>query len=809
MLIVEFYTLGGIDVLNGLNEGVHSGLNVSESTEHTEVDEAAGNLVTSTDNNAILNARHEADRCRYTPLLDDTGSIVCINNTQQVLGGLWGNVKNTRDWSQVSLAAKNLLVDVANDVEHTSNGRKTLRNIVCACNTTGVNGTHGQLSTRLTNGLSCDNTNCSTNVDRTTGGKIPAVALLADAVLRLTGQKRTELNLSKAVLNKTLKILLGLNIATSRDKNLASVWIADILKGAAANQVSINRSLTRLNQRIGNCLISAAVLLADNDVLRNVDESTSQVTRVGGVGCGIYQALTSAVGRNEVLKRLKTLAEVCLNWKVDGFTGHIRHQASHTSKLAKLCLRTTSSRVSHHVNWVVLCKACKHLRAEKIGALGPCINNLNVTLSLGKEAVLVVLVDLVNAVLCLLKQLWLVWRNDSVPNRNGQTSKSCVVETSLLDVVQNWLNISHWVTVAAIVDQNTNVGLNHLVVDVWVILWQALTVEDNATNSGLKTLGALSNVQVLILTTASHNAEDSTIAISNVCILGAYADNNLCLKIKVTVSLNSQKSILKACKGKSLSVFTGLLGSEVVDTKDHILRRNGQNLTRSRASEVVAGEHQNASLCLCLSRKWHVNRHLVAVEVCVEWCADQRVQVDCLTLDKDWLKCLDRQTVKGRCAVEKNEAVLNDLIQNVPNNWSTTVNSALCALNVFNLAKLNQTTHDKWLEELKCHSGWKTALVQFQVWVNNNDGTARVVNTLTQKVLTEATLLTLKGLSKRLQRTSTTTSDGTTTATVVKQSVNGLLKHALLVVNNDGRCVKVKQALKTIVTVNNTTIQIV
>ena len=121
------------------------------------------------------------------------------------------------------------------------------------------------------------------------------------------------------MLNKTLKILLGLNIATSRDKNLASVWIADILKGAAANQVSINRGLTRLNQWVRDCLIGTTVLLADNDVLCNVNESTSQVTRVGGVGCGIYQTLTSAVGRNEVLKRLKTLTEVCLNWKVDGF----------------------------------------------------------------------------------------------------------------------------------------------------------------------------------------------------------------------------------------------------------------------------------------------------------------------------------------------------------------------------------------------------------------------------------------------------------------------------------------------------------
>ncbi len=87
----------------------------------------------------------------------------------------------------------------------------------------------------------------------------------------------------------------------------------------------------------------------------------------------------------------------------------------------------------------------------------------------------------------------------------------------------------------------------------------------------------------------------------------------------------------------------------------------------------------------------------------------------------DWLKCLDRQT-EGWCAVEKNGRVLNDLIQNVPNNWGTICQQRFAPpFNVFN-SGAQPNDDNKWLEELKCHSRWKAAIAA--MWVNNNDGTA-------------------------------------------------------------------------------------
>ena len=96
--------------------------------------------------------------------------------------------------------------------------------------------------------------------------------------------------------------------------------------------------------------------------------------------------------------------------------------------------------------------------------------------------------------------------------------------------------------------------------------------------------------------------------------------------------------------------------------------------------------------------------------------------------------------------------------------------------------------------------------MQQQLGVGNDNRTAGVVDTLTQQVLTEATLLALEGLGERLERATATARDRATTAAVVEQGVHGLLEHALLVVHDDRRGVQVEQALESVVTVDHATI---
>ena len=201
--------------------------------------------------------------------------------------------------------------------------------------------------------------------------------------------------------------------------------------------------------------------------------------------------------------------------------------------------------------------------------------------------------------------------------------------------------------------------------------------------------------------------------------------------------------------------------------------------------------------------------HLVAVEVGVESFTSQWVQLNSLTFNQLWLECLDTKTVQGWCTVQKYWVLGNCFFQNVPYLWTLTLNHALCRLNVLRIVVFYQTFHNEWLEQLQCHQLWKTTLVQLQLRTNNNYRTTGIVNTLTQQVLTETTLLTLEQVAQGLQWTATWASNWAATTTVVEQRVNRFLQHALLVVHDDLRCAEIDHALETVVAVDNATVQVI
>ena len=99
--------------------------------------------------------------------------------------------------------------------------------------------------------------------------------------------------------------------------------------------------------------------------------------------------------------------------------------------------------------------------------------------------------------------------------------------------------------------------------------------------------------------------------------------------------------------------------------------------------------------------------------------------------------------------------------------------------------------------------------MEFQFRAYDDNGTAGVVNTLTQEVLTETALLTFQHIGKGFQRTVARARNRTAAAAVIDQGVNRFLQHAFLVADNDVRCTEVQEALQTVITVDYTAIQVV
>ena len=97
---------------------------------------------------------------------------------------------------------------------------------------------------------------------------------------------------------------------------------------------------------------AAAVDLADDQLLGDVDEAPGQVAGVGGAQRGVGEALTGAVGRDEVLEHRQALTEGGHDRPGDHLAAGVGDEALHAGDLADLLRVTSSAGVHHHVERV-------------------------------------------------------------------------------------------------------------------------------------------------------------------------------------------------------------------------------------------------------------------------------------------------------------------------------------------------------------------------------------------------------------------------------------------------------------------------
>ena len=204
-----------------------------------------------------------------------------------------------------------------------------------------------------------------------------------------------------------------------------------------------------------------------------------------------------------------------------------------------------------------------------------------------------------------------------------------------------------------------------------------------------------------------------------------------------------------------------------------------------------------------------MDSHLVAVEVGVEGVADERMNLDRLAFDEHGLECLDAQTMQRRCAVQQHRMLGDHLFEDVPDLGRHRVDVLLRGLDVLHRLALDEPAHDERLEELERHQLRQPALVQLQVRPGDDHRAARVVDALAEQVLAEPALLALQHVGQRLQRPVARAGDRAATAAVVEQRVDGLLEHALLVVDDDLRSAEIQQPLEAVVAVDHAAVEVV
>ena len=216
-------------------------------------------------------------------------------------------------------------------------------------------------------------------------------------------------------------------------------------------------------------VLRLAVLLADDHVLRDVDETPRQVARVGGAERRVGEALAGAVGRDEVLEHRQALHEVRLDRPLDDLALRIRHQAAHAGELAELRERAAGAGVGHHVDRVQLVEVVDHRVRDLVGGLGPDRRDLLVALRLGDEPLVVRVLDARDPLLVAREDLLLVRRDDDVVLRDRHAGERAVAEAEVLDRVEDVGHRVRAVPVDELRDEVAELLLRERAVDVLVV----------------------------------------------------------------------------------------------------------------------------------------------------------------------------------------------------------------------------------------------------------------------------------------------------------------------------------------------------
>ena len=308
-----------------------------------------------------------------------------------------------------------------------------------------VEGAHGQLGSRLSDGLSRNDSHGFAQFNHVARSQIAAVTPHAHSPPGLAGKHRPDLDpFHSGSLNLAGQALGDLLVDAH---NGADLVVLDLLQRNPAHDSIPERldDFAALHDGPNpNAVQRPAVFLRDDDVLGHVYQSPGEISRVSRLQGSVGQPFTSPVGRDEVLQHGQSLPEIGLDRGLDNFTRGFGHQAAHSRQLTDLLLGASSPGIRHDVNGIELYSflvlpldSVNHLVGDLLGDVGPDFDHLVIAFPLGDGPFLILALNVENLGLSIVHQLGLGIRNEQILDSNGNSGLGGVGKTKGLDFVQH------------------------------------------------------------------------------------------------------------------------------------------------------------------------------------------------------------------------------------------------------------------------------------------------------------------------------------------------------------------------------------
>ena len=606
MLIVDINTLHTINTLYFLNQIILHSLCTADCKNVMRIYGTFCNSGTGFDFLTFFYSNAGTERNQIRLLVSDF--IVGYNNMTVLFDFLKGNY--TADFTD------NCKMFWFTSFKQFFNTRQTLCNIFRTCNTACVECSHGQLSTRFTDRLCCNNTNCLTNINRFSVCQVGTVTFFTNTVFCCTVKNRTNFNFLNAAAYNDIRITVVHQFIFG-NQYFAGCFIYKIMQQVSAYETfgqRFNGFFTLSDIKYFKTFCCSAIVFTDNHFLRNVYQTTGQVTGVSCSQSGISQTFTSTTRGNKVFQNVQAFTIVCTNRNFDGSTGGIGNQTTHTGKLTNLTHGTTGAGICHHKDWIVTVQIFLKCFCNIVCCFFPCLQNHVVTLCIGQQTHIEFICDFINLLLCFCNQLFFRRWNGSITYSNGNCTSGGIFIALCFYLIQNFGCFGSTVYFNTFVDNSTKLfftcqeadfiikhGIRIRTVHIAQIL-RNWTVEDNTSHGGIYQFGNRFSIYF-------HGT-----AYFNFCMEA----HCLCIVCHQSFIFISEDFAFTR-----LAVF---FQSQIIGAQNHVLCRNCNRASVGRFQQVACCQHQETSFCLCFGRQRNVNCHLVTVEVSVISSTHKRMQ---------------------------------------------------------------------------------------------------------------------------------------------------------------------------------------
>ncbi len=165
--------------------------------------------------------------------------------------------------------------------------------------------------------------------------------------------------------------------------------------------------------------------------------------------------------------------------------------------------------------------------------------------------------------------------------------------------------------------------------------------------------------------------------------------------------------------------------------------------------------------------------------------------------------------MQRRGTVHQHGVSLDDVLQDAPDHRILAVDDLFGGFHRLHDATLDQLTDHERLVEFRRHIFGDTHLVHLQLRTDDDHRTRRIVDTLTQQILTETSLFTFQRVGEGFQSPVAFVLHRVALARVIEERIDSLLQHTFLVTQNDLGSLDLDEAFQAVVANDDAAIEVV